>query len=229
MLVVAIAFAASTACGSSSQAVEEATTTAPPTSASSPQKGPTTNPESTSTTVAVVEENPSFSFILPSFGATANRDGLIRVRIDAVDVATESYDPKELQVHFCDGTVTEVLTGDFTVGDPVRISCFATLDDGSSLDLQDLASAAIEPTDEPKVDDEIMVAPNVDLNDPARFTAERLYVIGDDVLALDPVAFGGNEVPTEMQRGEGASAPSDVPTMSIDEFTDLWAAQQTDG
>jgi hypothetical protein len=187
-----------------------------------------TSPRSTIETGVQAEAEVFYD--LPSFEGLASRDGLVSVTITAIDVATEHYPIGNFDVHFCDGTISEVLVGDFTAGESIRVSCYASAGEGSTVSPEELAAGAHEAIEAPAVGEDIIVAPIVDLNNPNRFTAERIYSAGDGVIALEPLAFGVPQVPDGSQAlGGSTSDEAAARTMGMAAFITLWETTQANG
>jgi hypothetical protein len=169
--------------------------------------------------VTPLPAEPSYGF--PSFESTAERDGLVVVEVDEVDVATRVAPVAKLRHHFCEGRIPQVIVGEFQVGDPIRVSCCATRQADSPVPAHELAMAAFESTVAPDVGDDILVAPRRDEDDPSRFFAERRYFTDDGRIALDPEQFGSPDA-VRVDGPIDMSSPLDRATTDPASFVALW-------
>lgn len=165
---------------------------------------------------------PENSYLSPSFEHTAARDGLIVVEVDELDVATYDNGDK-VRLHLCDGRITRVVVGDFQVGDPIRVSCYASLTPESLVPAGELAMAVYEATVAPEEGDEILVAPQRDEEDGSRFFAERLYFTADGQIALRPGWFGAPAADVADGSVDKSWAAQYGPT-DVESFVALWQA-----
>ena len=170
------------------------------------------------------------SFGLLSFDAVAHRDGIIEIEFYDIDVESDISEVG-LVHHYCDATVRDVLVGDLTAGERIRIACYSTAAPGTStareapemLELMTTVS-----TRRPQVGDVVVVAPSRRPDDTRLGAVELTYDPDAGTVAITDVLRFQTQVPATDTSVEGLEPAPAVDTaanptvMSVAEFAQLW-------